>query len=182
MKIIYILSFLIVVCGTCFADGEGLNTVVFKHPPFSITKPSDWNFVPRQPDSNVLTTMLKHEEPFNGFNTSITVRVFPLGEAMQDKDASQLLSMMNEGFKEGMPDYKAISKIIPMFVADRDAASIEIDYTYKLPDGQSFSATSKTVVIPMGSYFFVVAYSGPRESREDDLYLFNAVLNQITVE
>jgi len=187
MNLIRYAVFLFVLSLSGLIYAQQLN--IFQSPKvgFSITKPSDWQYLTAEQNLNnlksiklndkefqaamaqyattPLVVMAKFKEPYDDLNPSVKVNIKPLDQ-LKGTDSKQILSLILPQFEKSFKDFKLMQAPQDVQVGDLKAAYVRINYSLQIPDGRIFPTTSEVWIVPRGDYFFMIG-AGTRQDEKN---------------
>ncbi len=150
---------------------------------FSLTKPSDWQFL--SADQNAanlkavdmddaemkaalakyattpLVAITKHAEPYADLNPSFKVNIRPLGQ-FAGADPKAIISALLPSLQRMFSDAKVVEGPSDVAIGGLKGGYVRLDYTLRTNDGATFPTSSELWIVPRGDFFFMMG-AGTRQ-------------------
>ena len=168
---------------------------------FSITKPSDWVFIPDETlkaDHNTLrlsdteleqlakrnanaplVVFTRYPEPYPTLNPSASVTLVTM--PMEKMPPKYALSLSTEMTKQAYPDLEVVEPVRDHEVDGIQGAYIRVKYTVAFADGQEFPTLVRMWIVPRGKIMFVINMTSPTEGSDLSEEAFQEILKSIKI-
>jgi len=189
---------------TSFAFGQDTDNS-FNNPTvgFSVTKPSEWQFVTAdQHMENLskthlnnqemqeamqkyatapLVVMMRYPEPYDDLNPSFKANIKPLGNLSPD-DPIAIINLMTGPMAKMFKDFKIAKPASETTVSGLKAAHISIHYSLQIPDGREFPTASDLWIVPRGKFFFVLGAGTRQDGKTGSREEIEKILSSVVIE
>jgi hypothetical protein len=189
---------------TCLAFAQDTDNT-FSNPTvgFSITKPTEWQFVTAdQHMENLsrtllndkqmqeamqkyatapLVVMMKYPEPYDDLNPSFKANIKPLGNLSAD-DPVAIINLMTGPMAKMFKDFKIAEPASETRVSGLKAAHVSIHYSLQIPDGRVFPTASDLWIVPRGKYFFVLGAGTRQDGKTGSREEIEKILSSVVIE
>ena len=192
----------LIAAGFAFAQD---NNNTFNSPTvgFSVTKPSEWQFITadqnmenlsktrlNDPEMQMalqkyatapLVAMMKYPEPYNDLNPSFKVNIKPLGSLSAD-DPIAIVNLMTGPMARMLKDFKIAKPASETTVSGLKAAHIRIHYSLQIPDGREFPTASDLWIVPRGKFFFMLGAGTRQDGKTGSRGEIETILSSVKIQ